>query len=74
MQVPLQLSHAIHGRQVPSSLWSFGNWLGLATFKFISTPFCGKHMHLAWWLQELSRNDLLEVGRNDPLELGRSAR
>ena len=31
-------------------------------------------MHLAWWLQELSRNDLLEVGRNDPLELGRSAR
>ena len=24
-------------------------------------------MHLAWWLQELSRNDLLEVGRNDPL-------
>ena len=30
-------------------------------------------MHLAWWLQELSRNDLLEVGRNDPLELGRSA-
>ena len=50
------------------------NWLGLATFKFISTHFCGKHMHLAWWLQELSRNDLLEVGRNDPLELGRSAR
>ena len=31
-------------------------------------------MHLAWWLQELSRNDLLEVGRNDLLELGRSAR
>ena len=31
-------------------------------------------MHLAWWLQELSRNDLLEVGRNDPLELGRNAR
>lgn len=31
-------------------------------------------MHLAWWLQELSRNDLLEVGRNDPLELGCSAR
>ena len=31
-------------------------------------------MHLALWLQELSRNDLLEVGRNDPLELGRSAR
>ena len=31
-------------------------------------------MHLAWWLQELSRSDLLEVGRNDPLELGRSAR
>ena len=31
-------------------------------------------MHLAWWLQELSRNDLLEVGRNDPLELGCNAR
>ena len=31
-------------------------------------------MHLAWWLQELNRNDLLEVGRNDPQELGRSAR
>ena len=37
MQDPLQLSHAIHGRQVPSSLWSFGNPVGVLWYNAGST-------------------------------------